>query len=63
MEILCVCVLLCIHRGGIIITDIFYSDVANGSHYSLGNQSQYRVGWCKSDQIRATSAEDSVLGV
>lgn len=46
-EILCVCVF----TGGIIITDIFYSDIANRSHSSLGNQSQYRTGWCKSEQI------------
>lgn len=51
MEIFCMCVLLCILTGGIIITDIFCSNIANGSHSSLGNQSQYRKGGANKSYI------------
>lgn len=49
IEVLCVCLLLCILTWCIIITDIFRWDIANGSYSSLGNQSQCRIGWCKSE--------------
>lgn len=59
-----VCILLYVLRGGIIITDIFTSDIVNGSHFSLGNQSRHRIRWwCKSEQVRAISAEDFVSAV
>lgn len=34
------CVFLCILTGGVIITDTFCSDIANGTHSSLDKQSQ-----------------------
>lgn len=60
---MCVCILLCVLTGGTIITDTFSSDIANGSHSSLGNQSQYRIQCAGQEQVRAISAEDLVSEV
>lgn len=47
-EILYARALLCVLTGGVVITDVFCSGIANGSQ-TLGNQSWSGIGRCKSE--------------